>query len=72
MGGARDLPPQVLDVADTYFSREIPITKTTPAAATGRSAQGVRSPAPRFASRRCCSAGQLLLDRSGIAKPIPI
>ena len=27
-------PPQVLDVADTYFSREIPITKATPGAAT--------------------------------------
>ena len=36
-------PPQVLDVADTYFSRELPITPKTPGRRyIGVSAQGVR------------------------------
>ena len=61
-------PPQVLDVADTYFSREIPITKTTPGRRYfGVSAQGVRLASAEIrAAEVLLSAGQLLLDRSGI------
>ncbi|MCH9732720.1 MAG: DISARM system helicase DrmA [Actinomycetia bacterium] len=62
-------PPQVLDVADTYFSREIPITKATPGRRyIGVSAQGVRLASAEIrVSEVLLSAGQLLLDRSGIA-----
>lgn len=62
-------PPQVLDVADTYFSREIPIAKTTPGRRyIGVSAQGVRLASAEIrVSEVLLSAGQLLLDRSGIA-----
>ncbi|SHT65323.1 helicase domain-containing protein [Mycobacteroides abscessus subsp. abscessus] len=62
-------PPQVLDVADTYFSREIPITKTAPGRRyIGVSAQGVRLASAEIrVSEVLLSAGQLLLDRSGIA-----
>ncbi|MBI5340556.1 MAG: helicase [Mycolicibacterium rufum] len=62
-------PPQVLDVADTYFSREIPITKATPGRRyIGVSAQGVRLASAEIRiSEVLLSAGQLLLDRSGIA-----
>lgn len=48
-------PPQVLDVADTYFSRELPITPETPGRRyIGVSARGFGYPAPRSGSRRCC------------------
>jgi hypothetical protein len=62
-------PPQVLDVADTYFSREIPIAKATPGRRyVGVSAQGVRLASAEIrVSEVLLSAGQLLLDRSGIA-----
>jgi hypothetical protein len=62
-------PPQVLDVADTYFSREIPITKATPGRRyVGVSAQGVRLASTEIrAAEVLLSAGQLLFDRSGIA-----
>lgn len=62
-------PPQVLDVADTYFSREIPITKATPGRRyLGVSAQGVRLASTEIrAAEVLLSAGQLLVDRSGIA-----
>ncbi|WP_036372941.1 DISARM system helicase DrmA [Mycolicibacterium austroafricanum] len=62
-------PPQVLDVADTYFSREIPITKATPGRRyIGVSAQGVRLASAEIrVAEVLLSAGQLLLDRSGIA-----
>lgn len=62
-------PPQVLDVADTYFSREIPITKATPGRRyVGVSAQGVRLASAEIrVAEVLLSAGQLLLDRSGIA-----
>jgi hypothetical protein len=62
-------PPQVLDVADTFFSREIPITTTTPGRRyLGVSAQGVRLASVEIrVSEVLLSAGQLLFDRSGIA-----
>ena len=60
-------PPQVLDVADTYFSRELPITPATPGRRyLGISAQGVRlSSAEIRVSEVLLSAGQLLFDRCG-------
>ncbi|BBY80161.1 helicase [Mycolicibacterium pulveris] len=62
-------PPQVLDVSDTYFSREISITEATPGRRyVGVSAQGVRLASAEIrVSEVLLSAGQLLLDRSGIA-----
>ena len=62
-------PPQMLDVADTYFSREIPITKDTPGRRyVGVSAQGVRLASAEIrVAEVLLSAGQLLFDRSGIA-----
>jgi hypothetical protein len=62
-------PPQVLDVADTYFSRELPITPQTPGRRyIGVSAQGVRlSSAEIRVSEVLLSAGQLLFDRCGLA-----
>lgn len=62
-------PPQVLDVADTYFSREIPITKETPGRRyVGVSAQGVRLASSEIrVAEVLLSAGQLLLDSGGIA-----
>ena len=63
-------PPQVLDVADTYFSREIPITQETPGRRyLGVSAQGVRlSSAEIRVSEVLLSAGQLLFDRCGAGR----
>ncbi len=62
-------PPQVLDVADTYFSRELAITPQTPGRRyIGVSAQGVRlSSAEIRVSEVLLSAGQLLVDRCGAA-----
>ena len=62
-------PPQVLDVADTYFSRELSITPQTPGRRyIGVSAQGVRlSSAEIRVSEVLLSAGQLLFDRCGLA-----
>jgi hypothetical protein len=62
-------PPQVLDVADTYFSLEVPIDRDHPGRRyVGVSAQGVRlSSAEIRVSEVLLSAGQLLLDRAGTA-----
>ncbi len=62
-------PPQVLDVADTYFSHELPIDRDNPGRRyVGISAQGVRlSSAEIRVSEVLLSAGQLLLDRAGAA-----
>ena len=62
-------PPQVLDVADTFFSREIPVTTATPGRRyIGVSAQGVRLASAEIrVSEVLLSAGQLLFDRSRIA-----
>jgi Helicase conserved C-terminal domain len=58
-------PPQVLDVADTYFSEEIPISQKFPGRRyLGVSAQGVRlSSAEIRIAEVLLSAGQLLFDR---------
>ena len=60
-------PPQVLDVADTYFSREVSIDRESPGRRyIGISAQGVRlSSAEIRISEVLLSAGQLLFDRAG-------
>ena len=58
-------PPQVLDVADTFFSREVPIDRDNPGRRyVGVSAQGVRlSSAEIRVAEVLLSAGQLLFDR---------
>jgi hypothetical protein len=62
-------PPQVLDVADTYFSCELKPSVENPARLyIGISAQGVRlSSAEIRVAEVLLLAGQLLLDRSGKA-----
>lgn len=62
-------PPQVLDVADTYFSQEVPISRENPGRRyLGVSAQGVRlSSAEIRLAEVLLLAGQLLFDRAGSA-----
>ncbi len=62
-------PPQVLDVADTYFSQEVAIDDANPGRRyIGVSAQGVRlSSAEIRVAEVLMSAGQLLLDKAGAA-----
>ena len=62
-------PPQVLDVADTFFSQEVPIDDANPGRRyIGVSAQGVRlSSAEIRVAEVLLSAGQLLLDKAGAA-----
>lgn len=62
-------PPQVLDVADTYFSQEVPIDRDNPGRRyVGVCAQGVRlSSAEIRVSEVLLSSGQLLIDRAGPA-----
>lgn len=62
-------PPQVLDVADTYFSQELAIDRANPGRRyIGVSAQGVRlSSAEIRVSEVLLSSGQLLFDRAGVA-----
>lgn len=65
-------PPQVLDVADTYFSEEVAIDRDNPGRRyIGVSAQGVRlSSAEIRVAEVLLSAGQLLFDRAGaVADP---
>ena len=61
-------PPQVLDVADTYFSEEVAIDRDNPGRRyLGVSAQGVRlSSAEIRVAEVLLSAGQLLFDRAGV------
>jgi hypothetical protein len=61
-------PPQVLDVADTFFSREVPVSDKNPGRRyIGVSAQGVRlSSAEIRLAEVLLLAGQLLFDRTGI------
>ncbi len=62
-------PPQVLDVADTFFSKEVPVSSDRPGRRyVGVSAQGVRlSSAEIRVAQVLLSAGQLLLDQAGTA-----
>jgi hypothetical protein len=62
-------PPQVLDVADTYFSQEVPISRESPGRRyLGVSAQGVRlSSAEIRVAEVLLLAGQLLFDCAGNA-----
>lgn len=62
-------PPQVLDVGDTYFSEELPISREHPGRLyVGVSAQGVRlSSAEIRVAEVLLSAGQLLLNEAGSA-----
>ncbi|WP_404286127.1 DISARM system helicase DrmA [Glutamicibacter arilaitensis] len=66
-------PPQVLDVADTFFSQEVKISEENPGRRyIGVSAQGVRlSSAEIRVAQVLLSAGQLLLDRAGAAAADP-
>jgi len=61
-------PPQVLDVADTYFSQEVPISQAAPGRRyIGVSAQGVRLASAEIrVAEVLLSTGQLLFDRGGI------
>lgn len=58
-------PPQVLDAADTYFSRELPISREHPGRRyVGVCASGVRLTAAEIRlAEVVMAAGQLLLDR---------
>lgn len=62
-------PPQVLDVGDTFFSHELPISEKNPGRRyVGVSAQGVRlSNAEIRVAEVLLLAGQLLFDRCGSA-----
>lgn len=62
-------PPQVLDVADTYFSQEVAIDRRNPGRLyMGVSAQGVRLASAEIrVAEILLSAGQLLFDRAGSA-----
>jgi len=62
-------PPQVLNVADTYFSQEVPIDRKNPGRLyVGVSAQGVRlSSAEIRVAEILLSAGQLLFNAAGEA-----
>ncbi|ACZ31339.1 helicase domain protein [Xylanimonas cellulosilytica DSM 15894] len=62
-------PTQVLDVADTFFSSELPVTRETPGRRyVGISTTGVRLTAAEIVvASSLLSAGQLLIDRAGVA-----
>lgn len=62
-------PPQVLDVADTFFSAELPITEANPGRRyVGLSTTGVRLTAAEIrVAEILLAAGQLLIDRAGTA-----
>ncbi|MFC5641419.1 DISARM system helicase DrmA [Kitasatospora cinereorecta] len=65
--GLAVFPPQVLDVADTFFSRQVPVTETTP----GRRYLGVCAHGTRLKSAEIrlaeilLVAGQTLFDQHG-------
>ncbi|WP_306359204.1 DISARM system helicase DrmA [Nocardia sp. CC227C] len=62
-------PPQVLDVGDTFFSREVPISEENPGRRyLGISTTGVRvTTAEIRVAEVLMAAGQLLLNRHGVA-----
>lgn len=59
-------PPQVLDVSDTYFSTEVPVTPKTPGRRyIGISTTGVRlTSAEIVVASTLLSAGQILMDQA--------
>lgn len=67
--GVTVFPPQVTDVADTFFSAEVPISAENPGRRyVGVSTTGVRLTAAEIRVAEVLMAGaQLLLDRSGAA-----
>ncbi|WP_297080809.1 DISARM system helicase DrmA [uncultured Demequina sp.] len=64
-------PPQVLDVSDTYFSAEVPVSRETPGRRyVGVSTTGVRLTAAEIVvAGTLLSAGQLLGDRASASTP---
>lgn len=72
--GVTIFPPQVLDVTDTYFSREVKVSRDAP----GRRYLGVSTTGVRLTSAEIVvastllSAGQLLLDRAVLVDDEPI
>lgn len=67
--GVTMFPPQVLDVADTFFSKEVPVSPEKPGRRyVGISTTGVRLTAAEIQIAQVLMAGaQELLDRSGDA-----
>ncbi|WP_256842154.1 DISARM system helicase DrmA [Ornithinimicrobium cryptoxanthini] len=67
--GVTIFPPQVLNVEDTFFSREEPVTESTPGRRyLGISTTGVRLTTAEIRVAEVLMAGaQLLMDRSGSA-----
>ncbi len=67
--GVDIFPSQVLDVADTYFSQELPIDRDNPGRRyIGVSAQGVRLASSEIRiAEVLLLAGQLLFDRADVA-----
>ncbi len=67
--GVTMFPPQVLDVADTYFSREVPVAPENPGRRyIGVSTTGVRLTTAEIAlASNLLSAGQFLIDHAGDA-----
>ncbi len=67
--GVTMFPPQVLDVADTYFSQEVPVTPENPGRRyIGVSTTGVRLTSAEIAvASNLLSAAQLLIDEAGDA-----
>lgn len=67
--GASIFPPQVLDAADTFFAREVPVSEENP----GRRYLGICPTGERISAAEIrlaevlLAAGQLLLDTSGAA-----
>ncbi len=59
-------PPQVLDVSDTYFSTEVPVSESTPGRRyIGISTTGVRLTAAEIVvASTLLSAGQVLMDQA--------
>lgn len=62
-------PPQVLDVSDTFFAKEVPVSRKNPGRRyLGVSTTGVRlTNAEIQVASNLMTAAQLLLDRAGVA-----
>ena len=66
-------PPPVIDVGDTFFSRQVPVTETTPGRRyLGICAHGVRLKSAQIRlAEILLIAGQTLFDRYGNRRPVP-